>query len=65
MKAELAANLETVKGWTARQWANRLGCSVSSIGEAQTWKDLELLRKKTKAEKAMDRHRESKPAKRR
>lgn len=62
MKAELASNLETVKGWTARQWANHLSCSVSSIGDAPTWKELALLRQKTKAERAMDRHGKSKRA---
>jgi hypothetical protein len=66
MKAELAANLETVKGWTARQWAKHLGYrSASTITDTQTWQDLALLRQKTKSEKAMDRHRNSKPIKRR
>ena len=57
MTAELASNLETVKGWTARKWAAFLGCAKSTVIEAPTWKSLSLLRQQAKAEKRSDRRR--------
>jgi hypothetical protein len=61
MKAEMAANLDKVKGWTAQQWANHLSCSKGTIGETKTWKQLGLLRAQAKAERQLDRHRKNKP----
>ena len=55
MKAELAANLETAKGWTAQQWADNLGCGKSTVIESETWKSLSLLRQQAKAERRNDR----------
>ncbi len=57
MKAELAADLDTVKGWTAQQWANHLGCAKSTVVESPTWKSLSLLRQQAKAERRNDRRR--------
>lgn len=57
MKAELASNLETVKGWTAQKWADHLGCAKSTIIETKTWESMSLLRQQAKAEKRNDRHR--------
>ncbi len=57
MKAELAANLETVKGWTAQQWADKLGCGKTTVIESETWKSLSLLRQQAKAERRNDRRR--------
>jgi hypothetical protein len=56
MKAELASNLHEVKGWTAQQWADRLGCGKTTIIETETWKSLALLRQQMKAEKRNDRN---------
>lgn len=55
MKAEMAANLETVKGWTAKQWASELGCAKSTVIETETWRSLSLLRQQAKAERRNDR----------
>ena len=55
MIAEMASNLEAVKGWTAQQWANRLGCGKSTVVETQTWKTLSFVRQQAKAEKRNDR----------
>lgn len=57
MKAELAANLETVKGWTARQWAIKLGCAKSTVIESTTWRSLHLMRHQDRAERRNDRRR--------
>jgi hypothetical protein len=56
MKAEMASNLETVKGWTAQEWANFLGCGKSTVIETKTWRSLSFLRQQVKAEKRKDRH---------
>ena len=55
MVAEMASDLETVKGWTAQQWADRLGCGKSTVVETQTWKTLSFVRQQAKAEKRNDR----------
>ncbi len=55
MRAELAENLEVVKGWSCQRWATHLGCAKSTVAETETWKSLALLREKAKAEMAMDR----------
>ena len=57
MKAEMASNLETVKGWAAKQWADHLGCGQTTIKDTETWKSLALLRQQVKAEKRKDRRR--------
>ncbi len=57
MKAEMAADLEGVKGLTAQQWADRLGCAKSTVVDTMTWKNLALLRQQAKAEHRMDRRR--------
>ena len=57
MKAELAANLEEVKGFTAQKWANKIGRAKSTVVETPTWKSLSLNRQQAKAEKAADRRR--------
>ena len=56
MKAELAANFE-VSGFTAQQWADRIGRSKSTVVETETWKSLSQLRSQMKMEKVSDRHR--------
>lgn len=56
MKAELASNLEAVKGFTKRQWAELLGCGDTTVFDAPTWKSLSLLRQQAKVEKRRDRH---------
>jgi hypothetical protein len=48
------------RGWTVRQWAKHLDCSVSSIQETPTWKDLSAARKLAKAEHALSKHQRSK-----
>ena len=48
------------RGWTARQWAAHLNCSVSSIHGTPTWKDLSAARKLAAAERALSKHRRSK-----
>lgn len=60
MKAELAVNMQVVKGWTAQKWAYHLGCGKTTVIESQTWKELSLLRQQAKAEKCTDRHRRKK-----
>ena len=55
MKAELASNLEAVKGWTAQQWADSLGCGKSTVIGTETWISLSLLRQQAKAERRRDR----------
>ncbi len=55
MTAELAVNLEMVKGWSAQEWANHLGCAKSTVIDTRTWKSLSLLRQQVKAEKRRDR----------
>lgn len=57
MKAELATNLETVKGWTARQWAQELNCAKSTVTETEVWKALQLAREEARAERRSDRRR--------
>ena len=57
MKAMLASDLETVKGWTAREWAAALGCARSTVIETETWKSMSLLRQQMKAERKNDRRR--------
>lgn len=57
MKAELASDLEKVKGYTAQQWATHLSCSKSSIIDSAVWGSLHLLRQQAKAEKRRDRSR--------
>lgn len=61
MKAELAANLELVKGWTAARWAEHLGCGKTAVIESATWNSLALLRRQAQAEKREDRRRKKKP----
>jgi hypothetical protein len=61
MKAELASNLQAVKGWTAQRWANHLGCAKSTVIETQTWKSLNLIRQQARVEKRNDRRRNMKP----
>jgi len=56
MKAEMTSDMETVKGWTAKQWAEKLGCGQTTIKDTETWKSLALLRQQAKAEKRQDRH---------
>jgi hypothetical protein len=56
MKAELAANLQAANGWTAKQWADHLGCGQTAVKDTETWKSLNLLRQQMKAEKRRDRH---------
>lgn len=60
MKAEMAANLEEVKGLTAKAWGLRIGKSKSTIVETETWKSLSLLRQQVKAERMEDRRRKPK-----
>lgn len=55
MLAEMASNLQQVKGWTVRQWADRLDCAISTIADTETWQSLALLRQQMKAEKRNDR----------
>ena len=57
MKAELVANLEEVKGFTAQQWADKIGRAKSTVIATPTWKSISLARKLEKAEKAVDRRR--------
>jgi hypothetical protein len=56
MQKEIATNLSEVSGFSLRQWSKRIGRAKSTIADCKTWKDLELLREKVKAEKKMDRH---------
>jgi hypothetical protein len=56
MIAEMASDLEAVKGYTAKQWAHRLGCGETTVKETLTWKSLSLLRQQAKVEKRKDRH---------
>jgi len=57
MKAELASNMESVSGWTAKQWAEHLKCGQTTVKDTETWKTLVILREKSKAEKQMKRNR--------
>jgi len=57
MKAELAANMEEVKGYTARQWAAKIGKAKTTVLGTETWKSLSMVRKQAKALRARDRHR--------
>ncbi len=57
MKAELVANLEEAKGWTAQEWADRLECAKSTIAGCETWKSLSMFRLDAKARKKNDRQR--------
>jgi hypothetical protein len=47
-------------GWTGKQWAAFIKCSVPSVVATQTWKVLKPTREKLKAERAKDRHRRPK-----
>jgi hypothetical protein len=47
-------------GWTCTEWAKFLKCSKPSVTDSPTWKMLESIREKQKAERAMDRHRRPK-----
>ena len=38
MEAEITVNLQTVKGWTARQWGKHLGYSASTVHATQPGK---------------------------
>lgn len=60
MQAEMAANLSEVKGFTAEQWAKKIGRSKGTVGECKTWKELALLRQQAKAERAVDRRQNNK-----
>lgn len=55
MKAELAANLDEVRGLTAKRWAALIGRSETAVKTSKTWKDLQLLREREKASKRLDR----------
>jgi hypothetical protein len=57
MKAELASNFEAVKGFTADQWAARIGKAKSTVVGTGTWKSLAMLRQQARAEKTVDRRR--------
>ncbi len=56
MKAEIALNLEKVKGMSSVEWAKLLKVSRSTITDTPTWKSLALMREQDKAEKRADRH---------
>ena len=57
MMAEMALNLQTVQGWSAKQWAKHLNCAKSTVVETKTWQSLHLMRLKMKAERQNDRRR--------
>lgn len=61
MKEKLATDLDTVKGWTAQQWADDIGKSKSTVIGTPTWKSLSLLRQQAKAEKVNDRRKRNRP----
>lgn len=43
--------------WTAKQWATKLGCALSTVKETRTWKNLVLTRAEKKYERAAPRDR--------
>lgn len=45
------------RGWTAKQWGKQIKKSPSTIVATSTWKELALVRERTKAERRRDRHR--------
>jgi hypothetical protein len=51
---------QDARGWTVRKWAAELNCSVSTIQETKTWKELSATRKLAKAERALAKNRRSK-----
>ena len=57
MKAELASNLNEVQGFTAQQWADKIGKVKSTVTATGTWKSLSAIRERVKAEKKSDRRR--------
>ena len=57
MIAKMASDLETVKGWTAQNWADHLDCGCTTVKDTKTWKSLSLLRQQVKAEQREDRRR--------
>jgi hypothetical protein len=46
-----------VHGYTCKQWALKLKCSESSVAESQAWKDLTLVRKEQRTQRAVVRRR--------
>lgn len=61
-----ARMLETIQadpgamGWTSSKWAKHLKCVKSSVVATETWKNMQMVRERNRAERAQDRRRRPK-----